>query len=227
MTKHQKRISAKQAIVLLDNPQFAAAVEVCRHAFGWSDRGDAAEARQSAEDRHKLKHKRFFEKWGVVVPEDGALVHTDSRRSEAWALLAGRLGLVRVFPWTTETQVVTSFKQIRRLIGRSERVAKNERKAAIAAWLAKCGFSNTEIGAAVWGLRKGLKRPRKFDINRTESHLRRVDALVATLGEAAAYRLSRVRKRHPPPRSVWLVLVTVDGTVNGKRRSRRCWSRTP
>ena len=138
--RRTRRVTAKQAISLLSDPGFPADVKDVRVAFGWGS--DDEEAVGEAEQERAEKRAAFKAKWSPIVPPpDGALLDDPApnpRRPEATALLAGKWGIIRVFPWTTEKSAKLEF---RAAIGRANRERKNVYRSEVALWLQGCEFS--------------------------------------------------------------------------------------
>ena len=171
--KADRRRTAKQAIALLSAPEFCTDVEaLCFTPGGGLTPEDAL---LDAKQEQERKGAAFKIKWSIEPPP-AALLDRDPRRPEAAALLAGRWGLLRVFPWTIDADLKRGRRRIQRVIDRAEREAQNSRRAELAQWLHRCRFSDSEIAAAVWGRTKGLKRSK---------NLAKADRLFAAIDKAA------------------------------------------
>ena len=107
----------------------------------------------------------FVEKWGVPPPHAGALVNPTPARALAAAIMSGRWGVLPIFPWTTDRETRMAVQRIRRVVRKQHQDAETARRAQLARWLEDCGlgFSRPAIAGAVWGRRRGLRRPSKED----------------------------------------------------------------
>src|SRR5437879_1820974 len=103
----------------------------------------------------------FLERWGVPPPTSGELVNPDPRRRFVDAIASGRWGVVPIFPWTTNQQIKTSIKKIHPVIRKQHKDALVNRHVQLVRWLETIGFERPTIARAVFGRRKGLRRPTK------------------------------------------------------------------
>jgi len=105
----------------------------------------------------------FVKKWGVPPPQAAALVNATSARAVADAIMSGRWGVLPIFAWTTEQEIRTALQRIRLVVRKQHQDAETARRAQLARWLESCGlgFSRPVIAGAVWGRRRGLRRPSK------------------------------------------------------------------
>ena len=109
----------------------------------------------------------FVERWGVLPPPDVQLV--SKRARSVLAAYGGRWGIIAIYPWTRQGEVLSSFRQIGANLRRSgtpgeHRDAEGKRRAYLARYLRLNGFSNAEIAEAVWDRHDHLRLPRWADI---------------------------------------------------------------
>lgn len=153
--------SARKLLALLDNPDFRReAVEVL-DAFGKS--WDALPSREEFDARilpFFEEHVRpLVRKWGVLPPTSRELVDPNPRLRAFDATIAGRFGLIPLFPWTTHQQIIAAERRIRRAIGRQHSDRENTRRVQLAVWLSDQDVPIPQIARQVWGRRHGLSRP--------------------------------------------------------------------
>lgn len=164
MTKRRPRIARRRpsitaALKLPTNPQFVEAVKnFHEEAAGIRAAGTKARAGQ---ERLIALGERFRVTWGVFPPPAILLVDPDPRRRIVEAMGSGRWGLILVFPWTTDADIQAQSKAIRKVTRKRHHDAQEEHRAPCAAWLEACGFSRSQVAKAVWGRRRGLRRPTK------------------------------------------------------------------
>src|SRR5207237_221197 len=105
----------------------------------------------------------FHDRWGVWPPQTGELLGADPRRRLVEAIASGNWGIVRVFPRTTDREIQSRVKTIRRTISKQHKDSLNGRTTQLVAWLQDCGagFDRKAIARAVHGWTKGLSRPTK------------------------------------------------------------------
>jgi hypothetical protein len=146
-------------LALLENPAF------CDEA-GQLLQEIAAFAATAPCDRQQVasvleKTTPFVEKWGVPPPQAGALVNPTPARALADAIMSGRWGVLPIFAWTTNQEIRIGLQRIRRMVRKQHQNAETARRAQLARWLESCnlGFSRPAIAGAVWGRRRGLRRP--------------------------------------------------------------------
>lgn len=194
-----KGATVRQAIALLSNPAFQAAVAAFHEPV--------AAVADSGEDAGQLigaiwreKREAFKATWGVAPPP-GTLLERDERFNEAAALLAGRWGVIRVFPWTTERDVMAELKTIRTNTGRHDRrLGPEPRHDELAAWLDESGFDAVDIARVVWGRTKGLKpRTRKLTFEGEQKLVQKVLAATGGKYSAAERQAKRAAKDSEAP----------------------------
>jgi hypothetical protein len=150
-----RRLTAVQAVALLSRQDFRAAVEALPVPFGEGNTPETAgQAVTLAAERIRNEFKNA---WGVTPPHS-LMLNATAPRAEAEAILTGRWGLIRVFPWISEADVVRDFKRIRSAIGKAERRGEPARRVALAAWLMDNGYTAPEIAGALFNRTTGLKR---------------------------------------------------------------------
>ena len=108
----------------------------------------------------------FVRKWGVFPPTDQELVEKEPWKEVVFSILTGCWGVIPVFPWTGEQEITKQAAKIRRAIGKIHRDAEGRRRGMIASWIRMHPSSHglaprSEIAAAVWRRRRGLRRPSK------------------------------------------------------------------
>ena len=161
--KLRSGLTLKQAIALLDNPDFRLQARNLRDFF--ADPSQFGGTKQVNELCLRALVGGFEQDWGVLPP-----VKTEELFADPWtrigrAVEAGRWGLIPVYPWTTETEVQAARRRIQRKTGKQHADAASGRKAEIAFWLAlqtdakDHPLSRAEIVRAVWGRTRGLRRP--------------------------------------------------------------------
>lgn len=160
-TSRQPKIRIRSVLALLENPAFCdEALQLIREiaAFVATAPCDRQEATFVLE-----KTTPFIEKWGVLPPHAGALVNPTPARAVADAIMSGRWGVLPIFAWTTDHEIRPAVQRIRRVVRKQHQDAETARRAQLARWLEDCGlgFSRPAIAAAVWGRRRGLRRPSK------------------------------------------------------------------
>jgi hypothetical protein len=111
----------------------------------------------------------FAEKWGGVYPPPDELLSSPLRLGTQSATMTGRWGIIPVYPWTTEKEVKNRMKNIQRAIGKEHQDFRVFYLSHVARWLRDFYISPKtgrppglgKIAAAVWGRKKGLRRPSK------------------------------------------------------------------
>jgi hypothetical protein len=153
------RLGITAALKLLTNPKFAEAVKIF-HEEAAGIRAPGTKPR-TGQKRLRALGERFRVTWGVLPPPAVLLIDPDPRRRIVEALGSGRWGLILVFPWTTDTEIQTQSKAIRKVTRKRHHDTQEEHRAQCADWLEGCGFSRPQVAKAVWGRRHGLRRPTK------------------------------------------------------------------
>lgn len=113
----------------------------------------------------------FIAKWGGAYPLPSELLSSPIWQKKETATMTGRWGVIPVYPWTTAEEVNHQAKQIQKAIGKKYKEFMVSRHATIAKWLSDSYISTrtnkpprySDIAAAVWGRKKGLRRPSKED----------------------------------------------------------------
>ncbi len=154
-------MSIRSVLALLENPAFCGEAQQLIREI-------AAFVATSPRDNQRAafvleKTAPFVEKWGVPPPQAGALVNPDPARAVAEAIMSGRWGVLPIFARTTDREIRTAVQRIRRVVRKQHQDAETARRAQLARWLEDCGlgFSRPAIAGAVWGRRRGLRRPSK------------------------------------------------------------------
>lgn len=160
-TSRRPKMSIRSVLALLENPEFGdEALHLIREiaAFVATSPCDDQRAAFVLE-----KTTPFVEKWGVPPPHAGALLNPGPARAVADAIMSGRWGVLPMFAWTTDREIRTAIQRIRRVVRKQHQDAETARRAQLARWLEDCslGFSRPAIAGAVWGRRRGLRRPSK------------------------------------------------------------------
>ena len=101
----------------------------------------------------------FIKRWQAAPLWDQQLVAPDPRQPPALAIQAGRWGLIPVFPWTEQQDLLSRFRDIKRAIGRRSASSRGNRLGALASWMDMNQVPRAAIAAAVWGREGGLRRP--------------------------------------------------------------------
>ncbi len=99
----------------------------------------------------------FIRKWGALPLSDPQFATQDPRRAPALAIQASRWGLIPVFPWTGQQEVLSRAREIQQAIGRNKKGFDS--RIVLARWLDTNGVPRSAIAAAVWGRKQGLRRP--------------------------------------------------------------------
>jgi hypothetical protein len=154
------RITAQRALDLLNDPAFIEDLEAAFVAVRVSSAGHQAP--------EHLTPAQFYDRYGVLPVGSGTnslfrLQKPSAPHREAVAILGGRWGLLRVFPWTTDAEIRAAGKRLRQALqqsGAKEHRDQERVKIDRAMWLRQCGYSSVEIAKAVWGRRSGLRRPK-------------------------------------------------------------------
>jgi len=153
--------SIGEVLDLLKDPDFCAdAHRTIMEAAEITARAANAKERQA---RLEQLGQPFFERWGVAPPTSGELLDSDPRRRCSDVIASGRWGVVPVFPWTANRQILSSLKTIRSVIRKQHRDALITRHAQLVIWLQILGFDRPAIARAVFQRRKGLRRPTKAE----------------------------------------------------------------
>ena len=171
MADHRPVETVAEALRLLQDPAFQAA---CGRVF------TAHYAGQFSDDDLLA----FFDAWGIAPPRNEGLYKPEFRHQAA-SMLAGRWGLILIWPETTESDVRAELRRIQRIIGKRHRDSLARLpKDARARWLEHSGFRQAEIAAALYGRTRDARRPTKEQIHRSDKALARVDALVTEFQQA-------------------------------------------
>lgn len=165
MPRRKKGRTLAEIVALLKDPAFCVDTRAVHQ--------EAVRQLQTAPSRREWDRKwpefanrvvvPFVRKWGALPPEPD-LVETDPRQEPVFAILTGRWGLIPVFPWTTHKEIERRARRIRQAIGKVHKDTKGRQLAGISAWLrlhtgrGQKPPPRSEIAAAVWGRRKGLRR---------------------------------------------------------------------
>lgn len=103
------------------------------------------------------RHVRpFVRKWRALPLSDPDTIAPDARRAPALAIAAGRWGVITMFPWTTQQEVLSRFRKLRQVIGQHQ--ATRDGRVGLARWMATNGVPHAAIAAVVWGKTRGLRR---------------------------------------------------------------------
>lgn len=156
---HRPKVDAKRALELLGEPAFIAdltAIFVARRVL-----------QAGGDPPSHLTPQQFFEKYGILPRGSDydsvmSLNQPEDPDREAAAILGGRWGIIRVFPWTTDAEVREARKGLRqafRRVGATEHQDQDRLRSRQATWLWQCRYSNVQIAKAVWGRQRGLRRP--------------------------------------------------------------------
>ena len=156
------KISIHSVLALLEDPAFCdEALRLIQEIAAF-----VASPSHTAKQRNAFVTKQtvpFVEKWSVPPPQAAALVNPTPARAVADAIMSGRWGVLPIFAWTTEREIRTALQHIRQVVRKQHQDAETSRRAQLARWLESCGlgFSRPMIAGAVWGRRRGLRRPSK------------------------------------------------------------------
>ncbi|MGD9728054.1 MAG: hypothetical protein AB7G68_12460 [Nitrospiraceae bacterium] len=164
--------SRASLIELLDDPQFIKDSLAYWDAYQQQARrigADKEEWNRQAEAFMSRHLDPFAQRWSAYPPPIELLV-PDRIQRYAYAAMNGQWGIVPIYPWTTQQEVIKRLRKIQRVIGKKHgdtETLRQERNAHIAKWLENCHVStNTgekpprnEIASAVWNRKTGLKRP--------------------------------------------------------------------
>ncbi len=101
----------------------------------------------------------FFQRWKALPAFP--LFELDYR--PVVAVVSGRWGAIPIFPWTTDGDIASAARKIRRAIGRTHQDAESARRGILAEWLELHAFTRAEIARAVWGRTTGLRRPTRAE----------------------------------------------------------------
>ena len=170
MVPKKKGLTLKKLILLLDNPKFKAD---SRHY--WNQYQSQLERmgsnRQIWENHAEGFMNKFLDpfikKWGGAYPAPQELLTSPLSQETHAATMTGQWGIIPVYPWTTEKEVKNRLKQIRRAIGKKHMDFWAIQRAHLAIWLTDNFVSpetgrppkGSRIASAVWGRKKGLRRP--------------------------------------------------------------------
>jgi hypothetical protein len=206
MAKQSMASSLRQMVRLLQNPDFlhdASAVNrqirlVSERALSQSDWDSEWPSLSDTILRP------FLQKWGVVPPVTELLNFEDPNRSQVLDILSGRMGLIPVFPCTTQKEVIDTARKLRKLLHKTRSLTASRRKALMASWLRDQTINGkrpgwSEIAAVVWGRTKGLKLPtiaatvRRLSVGKETALYKRCMAqgLSPSQTMRAVYRLAR------------------------------------
>jgi hypothetical protein len=196
---------AQRMVALLADPDFQSAVSAFRKpSTVW---GTTEEVRQATEPGGALDQAgaaaiaAFKAKWGVTPPHPVLLDET-APRAEAEALRAGRVGLIVVYPWTTEPEVTRMFKRHRAEIRKGARIDEDDRLTALAAWLMANGCTATDVGGALLGRTEGLKRLTREDVDRNPRLASKVERCLKA-AKRAAIKSGQVDAAGRIPAAAW------------------------
>jgi len=127
----------------------------------------------------------FIRKWRALPLLDHGHIAPDPRRPAKLAILAGRWGIIPVFPWTGQEEIVSRLREIQRAIGKTKKV--NDSRIAMARWLDMHGVPRSAIADAVWGRKLGLRRPTTGAAIRALSPDREAELMARFVGRGLPY----------------------------------------
>ncbi len=141
---------------LLDNEEFQKDARTAQDKFNKVIQARApGESIQAAHQRCSVEILRdFHAKWRLLPPRDPRLFRSEAeiaRDARNAAMLTGRWGLIRVFPWTTEDEVVREYTAVRRRLPREGLVQEANTREAKHEFLTDNGVSRRAANAELIG----------------------------------------------------------------------------
>jgi hypothetical protein len=130
-------------IALFDDPEFWRDTFACFGAVG--DVTEQPLSDRSLENAWREILRPFWYHYRVLPALEFLPVHY----RQAFSVMAGRWGIVPVYPWTKDSEIKTSVHSIRKKIGQTRRNAEKEKHAALGNWLKLHRFSSAEIATAL------------------------------------------------------------------------------
>ena len=105
----------------------------------------------------------FIQKWRAAPAIDWWLVLPSQTRAErpdeVLMMLTGEWGIIPVFPWTTDADVLARARQIRRRVGKRHRDSVARHRGPLSRWLETNGIPRREIPRLLGWREDGSDRP--------------------------------------------------------------------
>ncbi len=196
-------------VALFDDP------ELWRDTFAYFGAvGDVAEQALS-EEAFQTAWKEILKPFWYHYRALPAVEFLPVHYRQGFSVMAGRWGVVPVYPWTKDSEIKARVRDIRKNIGQTRRAAEQEKHAAFGNWLKLHSFSSAEIAFA-------LGKPGAGDRPRDPSTQRPVAGSEPPLDAWLRVIRGRLREVHARLQAALREPVSVDPLTDALTAVLRC-----